>query len=369
MIKVLHCADLHLDSPFSGLDPIQSETRREEQRELLRNLICFIRNQHVDLVLIAGDLFDNAFTNSKTVKYAADLFKSAGCPIVIAPGNHDPYTKNGIYSAGFPKNVYIFDDEKLSFFDFEELGISVWGYAFTSPSYEKHPLGIEYSVNPDRLNLLCAHADIIQSLSKYAPISPAELNDSPFDYAAFGHIHNAPDMGNYNGTLAGYSGCAEGRSFDELDFGGAILLEIDGRKISPKKIQLAKRRYMIEKIDVTGAENDEDVIEKIRLRIQMKNYRDDTSLRVILHGAVSSDYSPNKKLIEKYFNDLYSIDIKDETLPTFDEAVLMQDISVRGEFYRTLLQTIREGSEEDRKTAILALRLGLSALDDKPIIL
>ncbi|MBQ7293453.1 MAG: DNA repair exonuclease [Clostridia bacterium] len=369
MIKILHCADLHLDSPFSGLDPIQSEKRREEQRELLRNLVCYIRNQHVDLVLVAGDLFDSAFTGSTTVKYTAELFKSAGCPIVISPGNHDPYVKNGIYSSGFSKNVRIFDDERLSFFDFEELGVSVWGYAFTSSSYEKHPLDLEYSVNPDRLNILCAHADIIQSLSKYAPISPGELNASPFDYAAFGHIHNAPDIGNYNGTLAAYSGCAEGRSFDELDFGGAILLEVEGRKITTKKIQLAKRRYMIEKIDVTGAENDENVIEKIRLRIQMRNYHDDTSLRVILQGSVASDYAPNKQVIGKYVEDLYSIDIKDETLPTFDEEILMQDISVRGEFYRTLLKTIREGSEEERKTAILALRLGLSALDDKPIIL
>ena len=133
MIKILHCADLHLDSPFSGLDPIQSEARREEQRELLRNLICYIRNQHIDLVLIAGDLFDNGYTNSKTVKYAADLFATVGCPVVISPGNHDPYTPNGIYSNGFPENVYIFDKKELSSFDFDSLGITVWGYAGMFP--------------------------------------------------------------------------------------------------------------------------------------------------------------------------------------------------------------------------------------------
>ena len=154
MIKVLHCADLHLDSPFSGLDPIQSEARREEQRELLRTLICYIRNQRIDLVLIAGDLFDNGFTNSKTVKYAAELLGNLPCPVVISPGNHDPYIQGGIYSSGFPKNVYIFDSKKLSSFDFSELGVTVWGYAFTSASYEEHPLACEYSVNENRINLL-----------------------------------------------------------------------------------------------------------------------------------------------------------------------------------------------------------------------
>ena len=369
MIKILHCADLHLDSPFSGLDPIQSEARREEQRELLRNLICYIRNQHIDLVLIAGDLFDNGFTNSKTVKYAADLFATVGCPVVISPGNHDPYVPNGIYSGGFSDNVFIFDKKELSSFDFEELGVTVWGYAFTSASYEEHPLSCDYSVNGERINLLCAHADIIQSLSKYAPISPRELDDSPFDYAAFGHVHNAPELGSYNGTIAGYSGCAEGRSFDELDFGGAVLLEIEGKKINTSKVQLAKRRYMIEKIDVTGAESDTEVIEKIRLRIAMKNYKNDTSLRVILHGSVSSEYTPNADRIRESAEELYSLDVKDETLPTFDEDILAQDVSVRGEFYRTLLKTIREGTEEERKTAVLALRLGLAALDDKSILL
>ena len=321
------------------------------------------------MVLIAGDLFDSGFTNSKTVRYAADLLGKVGCPVIISPGNHDPYTQNGIYSTGFPENVYIFDNKELSSFDFEDMGITVWGYAFTSSSYEEHPLACEYKVNEDRLNLLCAHADIIQSLSKYAPISPRELDDSPFDYAAFGHVHNAPEMGSYNGTLAAYCGCAEGRSFDELGFGGAILLEVEGKKINASKIQLAKRRYMIEKIDITGFERDEETIEKIKQLIDVKKYQDDTSLRVILHGSVNSEYAPNAQRICEAVTGLYSLDIKDETLPTYDEEALAQDVSVRGEFYRTLLKTIREGTEEERKTAVLALRLGLSALDDKPIIL
>ena len=101
----------------------------------------------------------------------------------------------------------------------------------------------------------------------------------------------------------------------------------------------------------------------------MKNYKNDTSLRVILHGSVSSEYTPNADRIRESAEELYSLDVKDETLPTFDEDILAQDVSVRGEFYRTLLKTIREGTEEERKTAVLALRLGLAALDDKSILL
>ena len=89
----------------------------------------------------------------------------------------------------------------------------------------------------------------------------------------------------------------------------------------------------------------------------------------MLYGSVSSEYAPSAERIKEAISGLYSLDVKDETLPTLDEELLAQDVSVRGEFYRTLLKTIREGTEEERKTAVLALRLGLAALDDKPIIL
>ena len=369
MIKVLHCADLHLDSPFSSLSATKSEERREEQRELLRNLVCYIRNTHIDLVLISGDLFDSGYTSSKMLKYAEDLFKNLDCPVVIAPGNHDPYVEGGIYSSAFSDNVHIYKSKEISSFDFESLGITVYGYAFTSSSYEDHPLEQRIEVNPDRVNILCAHADTTQALSKYAPITPRELDDSPFDYAALGHIHNAPEIENRNGTVVAYSGCTEGRSFDELDFGGAILLEINGKSIKHEKVILAKRRYMMETVNITGIDSDEAVAEKLLSIVSVKGLGEETSLRVVLTGAVSSEYTPNEKRISESFEGLYSFEIVDNTLPVLDEKALETDVSVRGEFYRTLLKVIKEGTDKERKIAVNALRLGLSALDDKPIIL
>ena len=369
MIKVLHCADLHLDSPFSSLSQKKSEERREEQRELLRNLVCYIRNSHIDLVLISGDLFDSGFTSPKMLKYAEDLFANLDCPVVIAPGNHDPYIEGGIYSSAFSKNVHIYKSKDISSFDFESLGVTVYGYAFTSSSYEEHPLEQKVNVNADRVNILCAHADTAQALSKYAPITPRQLDDCPFDYVALGHIHNAPQIENRNGTIVAYPGCAEGRSFDELDFGGAILLEIDNKSIKHERVVLAKRRYMSETVDITGIDNDDAVIEKISGIVSVKGFGEETSLRVVLNGAVSSEYTPNEKRITESLDKLYSAEIVDDTLPILDEKMLETDVSVRGEFYRTLLKTIKEGSDDERKTAVTALRLGLSALDDKPIIL
>lgn len=367
-MKILHCADLHLDSPFAGLDSHTGERRREEQRELFRSLVCLVRNRRVDLLLIAGDLFDSGYTGAQTVKFVADMLAKLDCPVVISPGNHDPYIRGGLYSTEFPDNVHIFDSEKLSSFDFPKLGVTVYGYAFTSARYEAHPLEQKVRVRPERINILCAHADTSSALSRYAPITPRELADSPFAYAALGHIHNAPDIEEHGGTVVAYSGCAEGRSFDETDFGGVILLDVEDNKIRYEKVRLAKHRYMVEQIDVTASENDAEVADKIMRRVAVCSYKEDTTLRVILCGSVSPAYTPNPANICEKVTGLNKVEVIDDTVPLYDADALLEDMSVRGEYFRTLVRKMKEGTAEERRIAVQALRIGLCALEGKPIL-
>ncbi len=367
-MKILHCADLHLDSPFSGLDPQAAERRREEQREIFRTLLCLVRNRRIDLLLIAGDLFDSGFTDAKTVRYVSGMLAKLDCQVVISPGNHDPYIKGGLYSTEFSENVHIFDSEELSSFDFPALGVTVHGYAFTSARYEAHPLEKKIQADPERIHLLCAHADTASAISRYAPITPRELADSPFLYAALGHIHNAPDIEEHNGTVVAYSGCAEGRSFDETDFGGAILLDIEDGKMRYERVRLAKHRYMIESLDITAAESDAEVADKILRRVAVSSYKDDTTLRVILTGSISPAYTPRTESIAENVTGLCGIEVIDDTVPLYDADALMQDMSVRGEYFRTLVRKMKEGTAEERRIAVTALRIGLCALEGKPIL-
>ncbi|MBO5306037.1 MAG: exonuclease SbcCD subunit D [Clostridia bacterium] len=368
MIRFLHCADLHLDSPFSGLDAMQSEARREEQRELFRTLICHAKNRRVDLVLIAGDLFDSGFTSSSTVKFVADMLATLDCPVIITPGNHDPYTEGGVYSASFPENVTIFNSEKLSSLYFQKINVAVHGYAFTSERHEDNPLDSGVTLDPSKINLLCAHTELDVPLSSYAPITSNQIAASGFDYAALGHIHNPEPPVVLGKTLTAYSGCLEGRSFDELGFGGAIEVTVDGNKVTSEKVRIAKHRYMVETLDLTGSEKDSDVIDRIRGRIAMCNYREDTALRIILTGALSPEYTMSLDFIRDSIDGLYRLDLKDETLPILDFAELERDLSVKGEFYRELVAKMKSEDEQERKTAAEALRIGLCALSGKPIV-
>ena len=109
MIKLIHGADFHLDSPFSGLAPDQAAQRRREQRELLARLARLARDRQADLVLLAGDLLDGRQTYRETAQALAQTLGEIPCPVLIAPGNHDPYTAKSLYAAlDWPDNVHIF---------------------------------------------------------------------------------------------------------------------------------------------------------------------------------------------------------------------------------------------------------------------
>lgn len=142
MLKILHTGDIHLDSPFSGLDARRSEIRRAELRSTFSSLMTYVRDNSIDLLLITGDFFDTGFVTKETVSIVLREFSRVpDCKIVISPGNHDPYTPDSVYAkVKFPENVYIFKSSEQTSFSFPELGCEVYGYAFTGETMRKSPL-------------------------------------------------------------------------------------------------------------------------------------------------------------------------------------------------------------------------------------
>lgn len=369
MIRILHFADLHLDSPFVGLDAAESEKRRGAQRELFSSILSLATQNQVQLVLIPGDLFDSDYTGPDTVRFVMEEFGKLPCPVVIAPGNHDPFVPGGTYAARWPENVRRFDSEQLSFIDFGSLGVRVYGYAFTGARYEKDPLSELPELDEDKINLLCAHTALDMPLSTYAPITKNKLSDSGFVYAALGHVHKAPEPEICGRTLVAYCGCPEGRSFDELDYGHVLLTTIEGGMAHTGKIRVARHRYMIETVDVSGTESDSEIAGRIRGLIEEKNYGDDAALRVILGGVISPDFAPSPAAIAASITGLAKVDVRDNTTPSPDFESLMDDLTIKGEFYRLILEKLKTASAEEKKVLTLALRMGLCALDGKPILM
>ena len=114
MPKIVHAADFHLDSAFGGLPTDKARERRRESRELADRLADLVRAEEAEIVLLAGDLFDGERVFPETLERLKAALASMGCPVFIAPGNHDPYTPHSPYAAtDWPENVHIFRSEAI----------------------------------------------------------------------------------------------------------------------------------------------------------------------------------------------------------------------------------------------------------------
>lgn len=98
MISFLHCADLHLGMRITRFDPLTANKLREARFDALENVLKAVREQAVDFVLVAGDLFDDLTQEfliaQRTYKI---LDEAASVPVFVLPGNHDPLMSGGVW--------------------------------------------------------------------------------------------------------------------------------------------------------------------------------------------------------------------------------------------------------------------------------
>lgn len=369
MIKLLHCADLHLDSPFRSESVEKAEVRRNELRGTFTRMLMFIKEKKVDICLMAGDLFDCGYVTKDTASFVAEQLASVPeCRFVISPGNHDPYDENGVYArTDFPKNVYIFKDTSLSKFSFPELNTDVYGYAFTENSLSTNPFASRVPDSASTINIMCAHGDVGNLLSPYCPISEKDIDKAGFDYYAFGHIHNSDGIKKIGNSYYAYSGCLEGRDFGETGHKGALYVEMAKSQglvvLKGKNVPLSQRRYENYSLDITGMNDINNVFGAVRHCLSERKFGSDTLLRLSLCGNVSPDLKLDiGYLTKKASENVFYLEIIDRTVPLFDTRSLEADPSLRGEFFREMRKYIENGNDDQRIVASKALRVGLAAI-------
>ena len=368
-MKILHCADLHLDSPFRSGSAEKSEVRRRELRGAFSSLILYVKSEKIPLVLMAGDLFDSDFVTRETAAFvASELASAPDCRFVIAPGNHDPFSEDSVYAkVSFPENVYLFRDTALSCFSFPELGVDVYGYAFVKSALESCPFAGRIPERTDVINLLCAHADVGNPLSPYCPVSEQDIASAGFDYCAFGHVHTSEGVKRAGNSHYAYCGCLEGRDFGETGHKGALVLDIEKDRgivsLKAAPVRFSGRRYEWIEVDLSGVSDSTEAEARIRARLTESGLGSDTLLRLTLKGSVSPSLRlDGGALTARFAPSLFYLEIRDETLPLLDTATLENDPTIRGAFFSEMRPLLENGSPEERAEAARALRMGLAAL-------
>jgi len=354
MLKLIHGADFHLDSPFSGLTPEQAALRRSEQRELLDRLAQTARDKGADLVLLSGDLLDSEQVYRETAQALARALGSIPCPVFIAPGNHDFYSDRSVYATlDWPDNVHIFRSGEMEAVDLPDLNCTVYGRAFTGGHQTQSPLAhFRADWETRRLQIMCLHGDLAPQ-SSYGPISPEEIAASGLDYLALGHIHAGTGLRREGDTFWAYPGCPEGRGFDELGEKGVLYVEVEHGNVSAQFAPLARRHYEILSVDVTGRAP----LDAIRAALPTHTQEDVYRILLTGEGEAPDLHALERALAGRF----YALTLRDHTRLPQDLWARREEDTLTGLFLRSMWAKCQ--ADPQNQTLQLAARFGLAALE------
>ena len=373
ILKFLHCGDIHLDTPFTGLSPEKSDERRIGLRQSFMKIMEYVRASGVDYVLISGDLFETDCATGSTAELLIREFRnSPDTKFIIAPGRYDCYENNPIYTSGrLPQNCHIFSSDKIDRFDFIEDRVVVYGWAFMGENIDNSPLYDRRVGDSSMINIVCGYADLDGPIgSQTCPVSTTDLKKFGADYYAFGSRHEGGDFVNLGSAMYGYSGALESTGFDEPGIGGAKLIVVkykDGNMaMDAKNLSFGKIVFKKETVDITGVDSGSEVVSRVSRLVSDRKYGPETALYLEFVGEIDPRFIIPRNLGSEAFG-LYSFEMKDKTMPLYNTQSFKRDMSVKGELYRQLIPMLESENEEERLLGARAFREGLAALENREI--
>ncbi|MBE7033536.1 MAG: DNA repair exonuclease [Ruminococcaceae bacterium] len=351
MLKIVHCADIHIGASFGRLPSHLASLRAEEQRNTFLNTIIYCKEKSVDALLICGDLFDSPTPSKRDAEFVRKALSSLSpVPVFIITGNHDYMCSDSPFSKGnyFSDNVHIFPCFDYHF-DIPEKNTVIYGKSYSSAFTEASFTDI--SPDKSRINILCLHGDF-NSSGDYNQINKDLLSSLPINYTAMGHIHKEEIFQSGNVKCA-YSGALDPTGFDDDGFTGFIYAEITEDETNLSPIPLSKRHYRNISYDVSG-EDTEKILQGIKNIINSEDL-----YKITLVGETSDEL--NTDFLQNELEPCcFYVELFDETSISYDFDAIEKEESLRGEFLREVRKLTV--SEEE---FILCGKAGLDALTGK----
>ncbi|MGL5087378.1 MAG: metallophosphoesterase family protein, partial [Clostridium sp.] len=369
-VKILHCGDMHFDTPFKELNSKLSSVSKEELLEVLSRITNICKDSSVDILLMAGDIFDNLTVNKKTLYFIKEqLEKIENTRVFISPGNHDPYNTNSFYKMiDWPSNVYVFKGNMEKVY-VEELNTVVWGAAFNKPHIDISLLK-DIRVESKYINIMVLHGEISQSVggNVYNPITISDIGECGIDYLALGHRHTYTGILRERNTCYAYSGCPQGRGFDEIGDKGVILGDVYKGVVNLEFRRTSNRNYYVKEVDISNGFSNGEIKSMILSNIteedRLKNF-----YKIVLVGNIESHLNISETVIyQKLQDEFYFVKVVDKTEIKIDFDEISKDYSLKGIFAAKLLKEIDITEDEDELEIIkMALKLGVQCLSEEEV--
>lgn len=346
LMKIIHCSDIHLDSAMSAnLTAEKADIRRNEIKFTFEKMLDYAVEENVKAILICGDLFDKAKVPIIEKKYLSGLFnKFSQLNFFILSGNHD----SEIFDNNFvkPNNVKIFNKDWLNY-EFE--GVNICGKELNNQidndTYDP-------PVKNDLYNIVMLHGEIGKQ-DEENKINILKLKNKGINYLALGHIHSYLSSNLDGKGVYAYSGCLEGRGFDETGDKGFIIL--DTILNVHKFIKFNSRTFY----DFTVNVNNKNFIQiKDDCLLCFKNVNLKDLARIKLAGQ--SDNNLDVNLLRQLLSErCFYLKIDDE-IRSINSYLFSGEISLKGEFIKLVAES--EINEQDKEDII---KYGIAALTAK----
>lgn len=355
-MKLIHCADIHLDSPMeTHMTAEQASMRNTEIIHSFIRMTEYAKKNEVRVVIIAGDLFDGERIRTRTVDEILDAIRSTpSVDYLYLAGNHDE-SSHAFSNHDLPQNLkqfnrkwnsYVYDDVMIS-------GIEICDENATS-------LYLNIPHRDGCVNIISLHGQVGTTCG-IDQINLNLLKNQGIDYLALGHLHSYSVHSLDNKGIYCYSGCLEGRGFDECDKKGFVLLTVESGRLQHEFVPFCCRQLHQVDVDITGLTKNSEIGQMMKSAVQ--GIQPDDMVEFILTGY--SD--PTANIAVSYLqnlinNSFFFTKVKNESRMAINPEDYKNDISLKGEFIRLVLDS--DASDED-KAAII--RTGIQALTGEEI--
>lgn len=362
-MKIIHCSDLHLGSKMQGKFGVEkARIRRIELLDTFVRLCDFAVENHVEAILICGDVFDTKLSMNTVLKkqFLRAISTHENVYFFYVYGNHDNEAGGLDIQGERPTNLYDFSSEAWQQVIIQN--VAILGRFCGKNCVADNLLDNFPVLDRTKTNIVLLHGQITDTNSTEIDEIPlAKLAGRGVDYIALGHIHSYKEgILDKRGRWC-YCGCLEGRGFDECGDKGFVLLDIQNGEIRSKFISFAKRKIWEIDIVLSGCVNFEKTMDMIEQAL--KEVKQSDIVRVVLTGEIdeSSNIECETCQIELSRRFFY-VEVIDKTVIAVDWNLYKNTISLKGEFVR-LVEKENISSEEKDKI----IRCGLQALCNQKV--
>lgn len=358
-MKIIHCADLHLDSKMTT--NLTKEKAKERKIEILRTftrMVEFAKKNKVEVILLAGDLFDTRNVSVKVRNTVRDVIcANPEIDFLYLKGNHD--NDNFLSKLEeIPHNLHLFGDTWTTY---RYGGVAITGLELNGQN--THTAYNTLVLEHNDFNIVTMHGQLAgyKSRKQTEVISLDDLKNKNIDYLALGHVHEyKTDHLDHRGVWC-YSGCLEGRGFDECGEKGFVLLDIDplSREMQMQFVPMASRSMYVLPVDITGVMTTQEAAVRVEEAIHESGISSKHLVKICLIGEVDVSCEVDTDYLEEQFSEFFYFEkVRDETSLIMDYSAYEKDMSLKGEFVRMV--SLSDHTQEEKakiiRTGILALQ-------------